>query len=82
MNRHEIFAVIKESILEVIPELEADQIRLEGGLKDLGANSMDRVEIVTYSMERLGIKVPREKLAATKDLPGLVELFFAQIDGG
>jgi polyketide biosynthesis acyl carrier protein len=81
MDRHGVFAVIKEVILEIIPELEADQIRLEGGLKDLGANSMDRVEIVTYSMERLGIKVPRESLAATKDLPGLVELFFARVNG-
>ena len=46
MTQDEIFEIIKNNTLEVIPELEADSITIEESLKNLGANSIDRMEIL------------------------------------
>ncbi len=39
---------------------------------DLGANSLDIVEIVTNTMRELKIKIPRDELAAINTMQGLV----------
>jgi polyketide biosynthesis acyl carrier protein len=58
MNENEIFEVVKNVTLEVLPFIPPDLVILEGNLKDLGANSIDRMEVVTRTMETLGLNVP------------------------
>jgi acyl carrier protein len=43
-------------------------------MKDLGANSLDIVEVVSRTMRELKIKVPRAELSKLDDIDGLVDL--------
>ena len=69
-----VFDVVRNAILDVMIDLDPEDITLDSNLTDLGANSVDRVEIVVNSMADLGVKVPREKLQGISNLRGLVEV--------
>ena len=45
-------------------------------MKDLGANSLDIVEVVSRSMRELKVKVPRAELAKLTNIDGLVDLLY------
>ena len=75
MNSDEIFAVVKKNIQDVLFNLKDEEIGIEDSLKDLGANSIDRADIVTQSMSDLNIKIPLVELAGVKNIADLVELF-------
>jgi acyl carrier protein len=45
-------------------------------MKDLGASSLDLVEIVSLSMRELKVKVPRSELATLNNIGGLVDLLY------
>jgi polyketide biosynthesis acyl carrier protein len=50
MNKATIFETITRIICEVIPELEGYTFQPDDRLVDLGANSIDRAEIVTMTL--------------------------------
>jgi acyl carrier protein len=47
-------------------------------LKDLGANSVDRVEIVTLCLDALAINLPLLELAGVSDIGGLIDALHAR----
>jgi acyl carrier protein len=49
---------------------------LDKSLTDLGANSVDRVEVVLYSLEDLKLEVPTAELHGIRDLKALVDLLY------
>lgn len=69
-----VFEVVRNNILGVMTDLDPGDVTLDSSLTDLGANSVDRVEIVVNSMADLGVKVPREALQGISDLRGLVDV--------
>lgn len=74
MNKEEVFAVLKKHILDQLEdEVEEEDIDPEKSMLDLGANSLDIVEIVTNTMRELKIKIPRDELAKISNIQGLVE---------
>ncbi len=75
MNEQEIFEVVKKVALEVLPFIPADLITIDKSMKDLGANSIDRMEVVTQAMERLAVKVPLVEFGKTKNIKDLVGVF-------
>lgn len=58
MNKNEVFEIIKENILEILPDVEESDITLENSLKTLGANSIDRMDIIVDTMNAMKVKVP------------------------
>ena len=81
MNKEDVFQVVKKNIFEVLPFLSGKDIRIENNLKDLGANSIDRVEIVTLSMEDLKVKIPPTEFGDVKNLETLVDLLLQKVNG-
>jgi polyketide biosynthesis acyl carrier protein len=73
-QKQRIFEVIKANTLKVLADVRPEQVTPETALSDLGANSVDRVEVVMYSMEDLGLSVPPGELHAVANLRGLVEV--------
>jgi acyl carrier protein len=49
-------------------------IVMDKSMKELGANSLDMVEIVSCAMRELKVKVPRAELAKLTNIGGLVDL--------
>ena len=76
MTKEKVFQVIKDSIVEILPEILPNQIEISLSLKDLGANSIDRMDIVIKSMESLRLKIPLVELAKVDNIQGLVDLLY------
>ena len=73
MTQEEVFDVLKKHILDQLEdEVEEEDIDIEKSMRDLGANSLDVVEIVTNTMRELKIKIPRDELATINTMKGLV----------
>jgi len=76
MTKNEIFQIVKKNTLEILPKVSEEMITIEQRLKDLGANSIDRMDIVTQTMEDLAIKIPAVELAQVQNIQELVDLLY------
>lgn len=72
--KNDIVKVIKENLLEIIPELEGENISLDDSFVDLGANSIDRGELITLTLERLSLNVPRIEFVSAQTINQLADL--------
>jgi acyl carrier protein len=73
-TRDEIFDVVRKHLTEIVDTIKPDQVTNEASMKELGANSLDMVEIVSCSMREIKVRVPRKELAGLTDIGGLVDL--------
>lgn len=80
MTREQIFEAVKANVLTVLPDLNPESIVVTASLTELGANSVDRVEVAIYSMESLQLKIPLVELHGARNLADLVDLFFARLN--
>jgi polyketide biosynthesis acyl carrier protein len=76
MKKENILELIVKNICEVMPELETHDFQQDDSLKNLGANSIDRVEIVMMTMEALSLEIPKEELLRVKNIGELSNLFY------
>lgn len=74
MTREDIFEVVKANVLKVLPDVRAEEVTWDRSLVELGANSVDRVEVSMFSMEALNLKIPRIEFHGVRNLAGLVDL--------
>jgi polyketide biosynthesis acyl carrier protein len=74
LDKETIFEVVKANTLKVLPDVVADEVTIDKNLTDLGANSVDRVEVVIYSLEELRLKVPHSELQGLRNIGALVDL--------
>jgi acyl transferase domain-containing protein/thioesterase domain-containing protein len=79
-KKREIFEVIREQVLRVLGDVPREAITIESTLRALGANSIDRVEVVTCAMEALDTNIPRTKLAGINNLQSLVDVFHEHLN--
>ena len=76
MNKEHIFELVVRHACEVIPELEGHEFQPAERLADLGANSVDRAEIVALTMESLSLQIPRVELFGAKNIGELVNVLY------
>lgn len=76
MTREEIRSVVLRNLVESVESLSGKEIDTSRSMKDLGANSLDIVEIVSCSMRELRVKVPRSELAKLTNVDELVDLLY------
>ena len=75
MTRNEIFEVVKTFMIEIIDDVdESTEIDATDRMADLGADSIDVVEVVSDSMRALKVKVDRTKLDSAQNINGLLDL--------
>lgn len=74
MDRSHIRSVVIKHLGDSVDGLDPDSVDTSLSMKDLGANSLDIVEIVSCSMRELKIKVPRSELAKLENVDQLVDL--------
>lgn len=72
MKHDEVWHNLKSAILEIFPEFTEKEIGFHQSLKDLGANSVDRAEILMVTMESLGLKVPMVEFSRATNIGELV----------
>lgn len=74
MDEREIFETIKRNVLFVLPEIDPGAISPDCTLSDLGLNSIDRADVVTLTIEQLGIVVPVHEFHRGHDIAALVRV--------
>jgi polyketide biosynthesis acyl carrier protein len=79
-NKTQILELIAHSTREIVPDLESHVFVEADRLADLGANSVDRVEIVMLVQEALSLSVPRVELFGPKNVGELADLFLKKLD--
>jgi polyketide biosynthesis acyl carrier protein len=79
MNKEQIIALIGEHAAAVVPGLEEHRFMPADRLSDLGANSVDRVEILMMVVESLSLSVPRVELFGPKNIGELAELLVCRL---
>lgn len=75
MSREQIFVVVQGHIVRIVDGVNPDAIREDMSMRDLGADSLQIVEVVSRSMKELKVKVPRTELSKARNLGELVDLF-------
>ncbi len=80
MKKDEVFTLVKQEILKVLPLVNEQQIVAEKRLVDLGANSIDRSEIVINCMTILNVKLEPMTLASLKNIGELWEALYQTIN--
>ncbi|ACU62733.1 acyl carrier protein [Chitinophaga pinensis] len=78
MNKQAIFELIVQHTKEIIPELETHAFVITDELKELGANSVDRAEIITLTIESLSLDIPLITFSGAQNIEDLVETFYEQ----
>src|SRR3546814_877903 len=75
MNERErrIFEIVKEKVVEVLIDVNPDEVTPEKSLVELGANSIDRVEVSMNAMEALDLQLPLTSLAGVSNLYELTQ---------
>lgn len=79
-TEEQVFEVVKGKILEVL-DVPPANIRKEASLRDLGANSLDRVEVVSLSMQALSLRFRVSELAKVSNIGELVQALHQKLDG-
>jgi acyl carrier protein len=77
MIRSETEAIVIKHLMEVVDDLKEADIDTNRSMKELGANSLDIVEVVSCSMRELKVKVPRAELSKVTNIAALVDLLHA-----
>jgi acyl carrier protein len=75
MSRDEITQVVLKHIRKNVIGLDGKTIDTSRSMLEMGASSLDVVEIVSASMRELKIKIARTRLASLNNIDELVDLF-------
>ncbi|MEU3825478.1 acyl carrier protein [Streptomyces sp. SID486] len=72
--RQRMTALVHEVVAQILPGLSADRITGDRHLRDLGADSVDRVEIILGLLQRLGLDTPMSRFSDVPDIDALVDV--------
>lgn len=79
MNVQDIFDIIVGHTREIVPGLEDHPFQFSDSLRALGANSIDRSEILMMTLESLSLKIPMIDLAKAENIGELAGLMHAKL---
>jgi acyl carrier protein len=77
VDRETVAAVVRKHLMDVVPDIKDGDIDMSRSMKELGANSLDIVEVVSCAMRELKVKVPRSELSKLTNMDGLVDMLHA-----
>lgn len=73
-GRARVTEVVLALVREILPDAPPELVVPERSLSELGATSIDRVEVATLAMETLGLKVPNAELAGVASIGELIDV--------
>jgi len=79
LTKEEVIKVIKKNILENLEDIEEKDIDTSKSMKEVGADSLDIIEVVSCSMRDLNIKIPRTELSNITTIDELADILLKNI---
>lgn len=79
MNVQDVFDIIVGHTREILPGLDDHPFQFADSLRALGANSIDRSEILMMTLESLSLKIPMVDLAKAENMGELAGLMHARL---
>ena len=79
MNQQDIFNLITNHTREVVPLLVNHDFKQTDSLKELGANSIDRSEIIMMTLESLSLNMPLIYVARAENIGDLASIIHGKI---
>lgn len=79
MQRDQIVELIGRCARTVLPDLESHVFLPSDRLVELGANSVDRMEIVMMVQESLSLSIPRVELVGPKNIGEFADLLLRKL---
>lgn len=77
-SRDDIARAVVEAVTEILPAVPAAEVTGTRHLKELGADSVDRVEIILTLLDRLGLDVPLSSFADLPNLDAVIDLLLEE----
>lgn len=74
MRREIALNALKNSLYEVFPEFINYNLQENDSLRDLGANSIDRAEIITLTLSHLKINISLVEFAKSKNIKEIIDV--------
>ncbi|MBQ4813834.1 acyl carrier protein [Pseudoalteromonas luteoviolacea] len=78
MEQQQIFEIIVNNTKELLPELESHNFSQSDSLRDLGANSVDRSELIMMTLEEMDANIPMAQMAKANNIGELAQIMFEQ----
>lgn len=75
MTRPEMLELLKENLRATVESLKEDEIVESANLLDLGADSLEVLEVAVRTMKQIGVRVPRTELSGANNLGELLTLY-------
>ncbi|MGW0551022.1 acyl carrier protein [Streptomyces sp. Wb2n-11] len=75
--RERMAEVVREVVGQILPDVAPHDITGDRHLKDLGADSVDRVEIILGIMDRLGLEESMSSFGELPDIDALIDFLAA-----
>jgi acyl carrier protein len=69
-----VLKTLAANVAEIMPDVDAAAVSIEGLLADYGCNSIDRADIVWKTLEDLRLDIPVTEFSGVSDIRGLTEL--------
>lgn len=79
MTKDDIFQLIIAHAREVVPRLETHAFAENDSLRELGANSIDRSEIVMMTLEAMDMEMPLAETVQARNIGELAQLLAARM---
>lgn len=79
ITREKVLDVVLTNLRDTVEELEDVEIDISQSMKDMGATSLDIVEVVSCSMRELRVKVPRSELNKLQNVEQLVDTLLSAV---
>ncbi len=79
MSKDEIFQIIVRHTCEVVPSLVGHEFQQTDSLKALGANSIDRADIIMMTLESVSMNIPMMMMAKAENIGQLAGIIHENI---
>jgi polyketide biosynthesis acyl carrier protein len=79
MTKESLMNLINDFTSAVAPKLALGRIKLQDSFKELGVNSIERMEITMLLLEEIEIDIPRQKLLIATNFEEMIDIILKEI---
>lgn len=73
MDKTAIIERIKTNLLDILPDLKEETLDVNERFTNMGANSIDRADLIAMTLEDMDLDIPIFKLAEAKTIDELAD---------